>query len=132
MGVVAAAIATWASVHLLPSEQWSLRPLALAGFGVRFLRQSIAAGIDVAWRAFHPRLPLHPGFVTYRPQLSKGPGQNAFCTVTSLIPGTLPSGTDESGALVFHCLDAGQPVVEQLAAEEASLVDVLGSVRSHG
>jgi multicomponent Na+:H+ antiporter subunit E len=132
VGVCAATLAAWASLRLLPPGRWRLHAVALARFGLRFLVQSVAAGIDVAWRAFHPRLPLHPGFVSYRPQLSPGPRQNAFCTVTSLVPGTLPSGTDESGALVVHCLDAGQPVVEQLAAEEASLVDVLGSARSHG
>jgi multicomponent Na+:H+ antiporter subunit E len=52
--------------------------------------------------------------------------------VTSLLPGTLPCGTDESGGLIIHCLDASQPVAEQLAAEEALLVKALGAAGSDG
>jgi multicomponent Na+:H+ antiporter subunit E len=42
------------------------------------------------------------------------------------VPGTVPAGAVESGALLVHCLDVSQPVVEQLAAEEALLVGALG------
>jgi multicomponent Na+:H+ antiporter subunit E len=52
--------------------------------------------------------------------------QNTFCTITGLLPGTLPSGSDANGDLVIHCLDVSQPVLEQLAAEEAVLRQVLG------
>lgn len=132
VGLGAAATATWASLLLLPPGQWSLRPVALAGFALRFLRQSIVAGVDVASRALDPRLPLRPGFVIYKTKLSPGLTLNAFCTVTSLLPGTLPCGLDESGGVIIHCLDASQPVAEQLAAEEALLVDALGAVDGHG
>ena len=132
VGALAAAVATWASLRLLPPGPWSLRPVALSGLVLRFLRQSIGAGIDVAWRALDPRLPLRPGFVVYRPQLPPGATRNAFCTMTSLLPGTLPCGSDESGDIVVHCLDVAQPVVEQLAAEEALLVQVLGGARRNG
>jgi multicomponent Na+:H+ antiporter subunit E len=130
-GVFAAIAATWASLVLLPPGRWSFRPLAIAGFALRFLRQSVVAGLDVAWRALDPRLPLHPGFVVYRSRLPAGPTRDAFCTVTSLLPGTLPSGTDESGGLVIHCLDVTQPVVEQLKDEEALFVRMLGGERGN-
>jgi multicomponent Na+:H+ antiporter subunit E len=132
VGALATAIATWASLHLLPPGPWSFRPVALLGFALRFLRQSITAGVDVAWRALDPELPLRPGFVVYRPQLPPSATRNAFCTMTSLLPGTLPCGSDESGDLVVHCLDVAQPVVEQLAAEEALLMQVLRGARSNG
>jgi multicomponent Na+:H+ antiporter subunit E len=132
VGALAAAVATWASLRLLPPGPWSLRPVALSGLVLRFLRQSIGAGIDVAWRALDPRLPLRPGFVVYRPQLPPGATRNAFCTMTSMLPGTLPCGSSESGDIVVHCLDVAQPVVEQLAAEEALLVQVLGGARGNG
>jgi multicomponent Na+:H+ antiporter subunit E len=102
------------------------RPLPLAAFGLRFLCQSVAAGIDVALRALHPRVSLRPGFIMYRPQILRGPGQTAFCTVMSLVPGTLPSGQSEDGALVIHCLDVDQPVVAQSAVEEEFLARALG------
>jgi multicomponent Na+:H+ antiporter subunit E len=120
-GLFAAAIGTWASLSLLPPGQRDFRPVALARLFVRFLWQSIPAGLDVAWRALDPRLPLRPGFAIYRTRLPPGLTRSAFCTVTSLLPGTLPCGTDEGGRLIIHCLDVNQPVAEQLAAEEGRL-----------
>ena len=125
-GAPAALIVTWASLQLLPLGTRRLRVVALAKLVPRFLYQSIGAGVDVAWRALDPRLPLQPGFVTYRPRLPPGAALSAFCTVTSLLPGTLPSGTDESGRLIIHCLDKDQPIADQLATEEAVLMEALG------
>jgi len=126
IGIIAAIIATWASGRLLPPGSGTLRPIPLVRLVLRFLRQSIVAGIDVAWRALDPRMPLRPGFVVYQSHFPFGPMQNAFCTITGLLPGTLPSGSDANGDLVIHCLDVSQPVLEQLAAEEAVLRQVLG------
>lgn len=120
MGVVTAALASWVSLRLLPAGSIALRPVASLALFVRFLRQSVAAGWDVARRAFHPQLPLRPGFVTYPVGLLPGPARNVFATLTSLVPGTVPIG-DEGHGLVYHCLDVEQPIVEQLAAEEAAL-----------
>jgi multicomponent Na+:H+ antiporter subunit E len=125
-GAPAALIVTWASLQLLPPGTRRLRVVALARLVPRFLYQSIGAGVDVAWRALDPRLPLQPGFVTDRPRLPPGAALSAFCTVTSLLPGTLPSGTDESGRLMIHCLDKDQPIADQLATEEALLMEALG------
>jgi multicomponent Na+:H+ antiporter subunit E len=126
IGIVAVIIATWASQRLLPLGSRILRPIPLVRLVLRFLRQSIVAGIDVAWRALDPRMPLRPGFVIYQSRFPVGPTQNTFCTMTGLLPGTLPCGSDENGDLVIHCLDVNQPVLEQLAAEEAVLRQVLG------
>jgi multicomponent Na+:H+ antiporter subunit E len=126
VGALAALIAALVSRRLMPPGRWTLRPVVLAGLAVRFLRQSIWAGIDVAWRALDPRLPLRPGFVSYRPQLPPGPARNAFLTMMSLLPGTLPCGPDEEGALAIHCLDVSQPVVEQLAVEETAFSRAVG------
>lgn len=121
VGAFAAFVATWTSLRLLPAGEWRLRPIALGRLVLRFLCQSIAAGIDVAWRALDPRLPLRPGFVTYSTHLPPGSARNMFTALTSLLPGTVPAGTDD-GHLVYHCLDLGQPVASQLAAEETALL----------
>ena len=131
-GLVAAVAATWASLHLMPAQQWSLRPIKLAGYVLHFLRQSIVAGIDVAWRALDPRLRLRPGFVVYQAQLPPGTTREAFCAIMSLMPGTLPCGPAESNGLTIHCLDVTQPVVEQLAAEEALCMQTLGGALQNG
>jgi len=104
---------------------WHPRPAALARLALRFLRQSVIAGVDVAWRALDPRLPVRPGFVVYPVRLAPGPARNAFSALASLVPGTVPAGAAEGGALLVHGLDVGQPVAAQLATEEALLVRAL-------
>ena len=42
------------------------------------------------------------------------------------MPGTLPTGTDEEGALLVHCLDRGQPVAANLEAEERLFIRAVG------
>jgi multicomponent Na+:H+ antiporter subunit E len=123
-GAVTAAVAAALSLRLLPRGELRLRPLALLGITLHFLWQSVRAGIDVAWRAFHPRLPLAPGFVAYRSQLPPGTARNLFTSYTSLLPGTVPCGV-EDGNVIYHCLDMTQPNAVQLAAEEARLRGVI-------
>src|SRR5262249_36886290 len=55
-----------------------------------------------------------------------------FCTLSSLLPGTLPTGSSQSDRLLIHCLDVGEPVVTQLAQEEALLIRAAGTARHHG
>jgi multicomponent Na+:H+ antiporter subunit E len=129
-GVAAALAATWVSLRLTPPHRgMMLRPLKTVQFVLRFFIQAVVAGTDVAWRALDPRLPLQPGFVTFRSRLSPGGEREAFCAITSLLPGTLPAGESADG-LIIHCLDVRQPVAAQLAAEEARFIEMLGG--NHG
>ncbi len=120
-GFLAAALATWASLRLLPPSKGRLRWIPLAGFLVRFLWQSVVAGADVAFRVFHPRLPMAPGFVEVSLDLPAGTRRNAFLAVSSLMPGTLPAGMDREGRLIVHCLDSTMPVAKQMRSDEARL-----------
>lgn len=124
-GIAAAFAATLTSLRLLPPGPARTLPLALARLALRFLCQSAIAGLDVAWRALDPRLPLRPGFVNYPVRFSPGAARNAFAALTSLLPGTVLA-TDERGHLVYHCLDVDQPVMSQLVAEEAALARAIG------
>lgn len=125
-GVFAAAAATWTSLRLLPPSGGRLRYAALARLALRFGQESIRGGVDVARRALSVRLPLRPGFVVYPVRLPPGLACNAFSALTSALPGTLPSGFDDRGALIYHCLDVGQPVAAQLAIDEGLLIRALG------
>lgn len=122
--VAAIAAATWTSLHLLEPGSARRSPLAIARLTLLFLYHSVVAGVDVAGRALNPRLPLHPGFVAYPTRLSRGVRRNVFTTLTSLLPGTVPAG-EENGRIIYHCLDVTQPVLADLAAEEAALVRAL-------
>ena len=124
VGVVAAGGATWVSLRLLPPARQRVRLGVLALLLPRFLWQSLLAGWDVARRAFDPRLPLRPGFVAFRSAHAPGHLRNTFAAISSLMPGTLPCGED-GDEIIFHCLDIGQPILKQLAAEEKVLTCVL-------
>lgn len=124
VGLVAAAGATWVSLHLLPPGLQRVRLGALVALLPRFLWQSLLAGWDVARRAFDPRLPLRPGFVRFSSSHAPGHLRNTFATISSLLPGTLPCG-ETKGEIIFHCLDINQPILEQLAVEEKVLARVL-------
>jgi multicomponent Na+:H+ antiporter subunit E len=125
-GVVTAAAATWASLRLAPPGWMRVRVAALPAFALRFLWQSVAAGVDVARRAFDPRLPLRPGFVRYPARRPGGAARAAFASYSSLLPGTVPV-EDDGEVLLYHCLDIVQPVAAQLAVEEAAFARVFGS-----
>ena len=70
------------------------------------------------------RLPLAPGFVEYPCGFAPGLARNAFASLTSLMPGTVPIA-DNGKSLRYHCLDVNQPVVETLGKEEALVARVL-------
>jgi multicomponent Na+:H+ antiporter subunit E len=130
VGMPTAAAATWLSLILLPLSPRSGRVsfLALLRLAGHFLLQSVVAGLDVARRAFDPRMPLRPGFVPYPLSFPPGPGRNVFASWTSLLPGTVPVA-DDGKVLLYHCLDVGQPIASQLGVEEALLAPLLDGAR---
>jgi multicomponent Na+:H+ antiporter subunit E len=55
-----------------------------------------------------------------------------FTALMSLLPGTVPAGSDKKGGLLIHCLHAEQPVAAQLAMEEEVFSRVIAEARSGG
>jgi multicomponent Na+:H+ antiporter subunit E len=127
--LVAVIAATWTSLRLLPPARGRASPAGIASLLLRFPAQSVLAGVDVARRAFDPRLPLRPGFVTVAPRLPPGLARDAFTAYASLLPGTLPAAAKADGTLLVHCLDTEQPAAAQLAAEEAAFMRAIGAAR---
>jgi multicomponent Na+:H+ antiporter subunit E len=125
VGATTAAAAAWASLHLLPPARQP-QPVAVARLVLRFFRQSVVGGADVAMRALAPALPLRPGLVRCPLRLARGPAQSAFCAFSSLLPGTLVAGTEPDGALCVHCLDVGQDIAAQMRAEEEAFIAAAG------
>ncbi|HPU16002.1 MAG TPA: Na+/H+ antiporter subunit E, partial [Polymorphobacter sp.] len=131
VGVCAVVAATLVSLRLYAPAAGSVHLASLLALMPHFIWQSVLAGFDVARRAFDPRLPLQPGFVTCPLDFPEGIARNTFATITSLMPGTVPCG-EIDGVLEYHCLDIRQPVVEQLWAEERKLARALTAGRRHG
>jgi multicomponent Na+:H+ antiporter subunit E len=131
VGILASVGATWVSLRLLPPSSGGLRFGRLLVHLPHFVWESVLAGVDVARRALHPRMPLQPGFVTCPLSFPPGFARNTFATITSLLPGSLAAGEIE-GVIVYHCLDTTSPVMEQIWKEERLLARALVAGRHHG
>jgi multicomponent Na+:H+ antiporter subunit E len=123
VSVPTAAVAAWFSLRLLPAGTFRLKPLATLGLLSSFPLQALRAGIEVARRAFDLR--LQPGLVRYKPRTEASPQRDAFLTWSSLQPGTLPTGEDETGAVLVHALDTSQLIHDAMVIEEARFTRAL-------
>lgn len=112
-------LATYVSLALLPPPRWRLRWQALPSFVLFFFHQALLGGIDVAWRALHPQLPIKPGFLRYPLQLKPHAARLLMAWTVSLLPGTL-SVELETDCLEIHSLNTDLPD-EALAALEAKI-----------
>ena len=119
VGLVAAALATWTSLSLLPPSQLRLRPHSCMVLLLRFPWAALRAGLQVARLALDPRVSPTPSEVIYVPRLPPGRARDAFLAYASLLPGTLPAGPDASGGIVVHALNGTPRVLESFAEEEA-------------
>lgn len=98
--VIAATLAGQIFAPLRPSP-WS--PIGLGWFLVYFFIGSLRGGIDVAYRALHPDLPVQPSWLHYPLRLPKGPGQVLFACAVNLQPGTLSADLQDDD-LTIHLL----------------------------
>ncbi len=113
------------SLWLSPPGRYTIRPLQAAGFGVYFIAQSLRAGLDVAGRILHPRLPLQPEIITLRLELPPGAPCWLLMTTLSLLPGTLCVRLQDQ-QLSLHCLDTRMDVVASVRIVEQRIARVFG------
>ena len=102
-----ALLAALVSVPLLPpgaAKDWHRVLTGWLRFIPFFLQQSLLGGVDVARRAFHPRLPLQPTIIRYPLGLPEGWARVFFLNTVSLLPGTLAVGL-EGDTVRIHLLD---------------------------
>lgn len=116
-------LATGAALALRNPLALRIAPLAALKFSVFFAHHSFRGAWDVTKRAFHPRLPLNPGLVSYSLRLPEGPAQIFLVNVTSLLPGTL-SADLEGRDLLLHVLDASPAVLEEMRILENHIAAV--------
>lgn len=119
-GAGAIAAATWLSLRLRPDRAPRLRLLRAARRVPSFLGRSFLAGVDVARRAFDPRLPLAPGWFEVPTTLPEGSPRVLLGGEFSLVPGTLVAGT-RGGRFLVHVLDRTRDPFPAFAAGEAAL-----------
>jgi len=90
-----------------------------------FLKNSLIGGIDVAWRAFHPRLPIAPDLINYPLSLPLGPSQVFMANTVNLLPGTLSAALDDN-TLKVHVLDGQKNFLSELEAVEQHVAQIFG------
>ncbi len=124
IGGPAVLLAVAASVALLPATPFVW--VEFLRFVPFFLIRSLLGGADVAWRAFHPGLPIAPGLIEYPLRLPPGLAQVFMANTVSLLPGTLSASLDRS-VLKVHVLDNRRGVLAELEAVEQSVARIFGT-----
>lgn len=125
IGGPAILLALMIAAHLAPVRLtasrfslWGL--LRFVGF---FLRLSIVAGFDVAWRLLHPRLPIEPGWQSFQTRLPAGRMRWLLAMTLSLLPGTITRAL-EGPQLELHALDVRQDLEAQFRATEVAIAAI--------
>ena len=126
IGLPSAALTAWLSIKLAAPARGHISPVGSLFFCVHFLRGSLVAGVDVAIRALHPRLPLRTGVVACPCGIAAGPRRDFFLAASSLMPGSLPIEEKSDGQIILHALDVEQPHAAQMAENELRLASALG------
>jgi len=122
-GVLAVPVGVAMSLRLLPPAH-PLKLLRVVAVLPKFFWGSVKGGVDVAWRAFKPRMPLAPGWVVV-PVALPDTAQVVLSAELSLMPGSLVAGTQDKQLLV-HVLDRNADH-SGIAATERDVASMLGA-----
>ena len=122
-GVPAVLLALITSIALVPPM--SLVWYECIKFVPFFLKNSLIGGIDVAWRAFHPHLPIAPDLIEYPLRLPSGLSQVFMVNTVNLLPGTLSAALDDN-TLKVHVLDSQNDFFSELEEVEQHVARIFG------
>ncbi len=108
VGLVTALAGAALSAWLATVKPRPVPPLRVPSFALFFVIESMRGGLDVAWRALHPALPIEPQFHRFELRLPEGQPRTLMVSVLSLMPGTLSAELEGGGdVLVVHALTPG-------------------------
>lgn len=125
IGLPAVSLSVIVSIALLPPVPLVWRELFK--FIPIFLWRSLLGGADVAWRAFHPGMPIAPVVIDYPLQLPHGLPQVMLANIVSLLPGTL-SATLKGQELKVHVLDSRVEFMTELKELENRVARMCGAL----
>jgi multicomponent Na+:H+ antiporter subunit E len=123
VGVPAVLLALICSVALLPTVHF--RWIAFFRFVPFFLVRSLMGGVDVAWRAFRPGMPIAPDLIEYPLRLPPGLARVFMADTVSLLPGTISTEIRQN-CLKVHVLDGSKDVLPELEAVEQGVARMFG------
>jgi multicomponent Na+:H+ antiporter subunit E len=122
-GGPAVLLALWLLTLLPEARRWSCAPLPALRFAGWFAVQAVRGAVDVSRRALSPRMPLNPGFRSWRTTLPEGTPRIMLANAVSLLPGTL-SAEIEGQRLVIHLLDCQTDMATEIGRLEARIAAV--------
>lgn len=123
IGAPAILIAVGTSLKLLPPIPFAW--YEFLKFLPFFFIHSLMGGIDVAWRAFHPNMPIDPDIIDYPTLLPPGLPQMFMATTINLLPGTLSTTLDRN-VLKVHVLNVRKEFTTELKSVEKSIAQMFG------
>lgn len=125
IGIPAIVLAALINFRSLPRGSWRWRTRAMLPMLAFFFKESFLGAFDVARRALHPNLPIHPGFVAYRCRLTSTSARLFFADLITLMPGTLSARVEHADFLI-HSLDTQGDVEASLQKLELKVADLFG------
>lgn len=123
-GAVAVCLAAGLS-HFLGLRPGISRLALIPGFVGFYLWELVAAGWQVARSAYHIRMPIDPGWVSFRLNSRSTDVQLMLAAFVCLLPGTLASRVGD-GEMHIHLLNKKQPWQPTVERLESRLRRLLG------
>jgi len=125
VGIPVIVLAAMLQHTLMPRYEYRYSFRGVLKYLPYFAKHALIGGLDVAYRAFAPHLPVDPGFVNYTLRLPKGPWRVFFVNSISLLPGTLSCQLGEDRVEV-HVLSLASSTIDELKTLEEKVAAVFG------
>lgn len=78
-----------------------------------FFYYVLKANLDVVYRALHPQMPIHPGIVKIKTNLTSDSAITALANSITLTPGTLTVDVTDDGYLYIHWINVKSTEVDE-------------------
>lgn len=114
VGIPAIAAAFLAAATVASPRRVRVSPAGFLRLVWHFLHRSLEGGVDVAWRALHPRLPLVRSQEWRQLDFPPGAARTLFTAAACLLPGTLVCADAAGGVLIHSISPAPQQKLDAL------------------
>jgi multicomponent Na+:H+ antiporter subunit E len=115
------------SLHLWPRTPFKLNWSGLPNLVLHFLWSSLKGGIDIAYRAISPSMPLNPQFIRIESRLNNEAGVVLLIWMISLMPGTACINLKDKTHLSVHVVDGRQYGEENIRNLEEKIAQFIRS-----
>ncbi|GAB6059092.1 Na+/H+ antiporter subunit E [Desulfonatronum parangueonense] len=127
LAVAGIGAATLFSLHLWPGRLLRLNWRVLPGLVIYFIRSSLKGGLDIAYRAVSPAMPLRPDLIRMESRLDNEAGVVLMTWMISLMPGTASINLERRVHLTIHVVDSRIYGEQELRILEGKINALLAS-----